>query len=243
MYTAFSPNRFTTSPFNRNSEFHAINQQTLAEQQSTFRIIEKERDNFEGYKSDTYTNSSFPLQPPSNAHQFSFSQTIPAEKFLSAAAQMQHQLQNTSNLIGQACVPQMKFNSPDQQLSSLSNGPVLNPFYSNPQGTNPTGVGPFSPFSMPNFLGNRWNPFEFGAFGPLSSSQPINQNYPFGLVPSFLPGVRILPKRKRLRTAFSPSQLIKLENAFVSNPYMVGQERKELAKQLNLSETQVHICS
>ena len=46
-------------------------------------------------------------------------------------------------------------------------------------------------------------------------------------------------KPKRIRTAFSPSQLLKLEQAFEKNQYVVGQERKELAKSLNLSETQV----
>ena len=47
-------------------------------------------------------------------------------------------------------------------------------------------------------------------------------------------------KPKRIRTAFSPSQLLKLEHAFEKNQYVVGQERKELAKSLNLSETQVN---
>ena len=46
-------------------------------------------------------------------------------------------------------------------------------------------------------------------------------------------------KPKRIRTAFTPSQLLKLENAFESNHYVVGQERKELAKALSLTETQV----
>jgi homeobox protein EMX len=46
-------------------------------------------------------------------------------------------------------------------------------------------------------------------------------------------------KPKRIRTAFTPSQLLKLENAFESNHYVVGQERKDLAKSLNLTETQV----
>ena len=46
-------------------------------------------------------------------------------------------------------------------------------------------------------------------------------------------------KPKRIRTAFSPNQLLKLEQAFEKNQYVVGQERKELAKNLNLSETQV----
>lgn len=46
-------------------------------------------------------------------------------------------------------------------------------------------------------------------------------------------------KPKRIRTAFSPSQLLKLEHAFEKNHYVVGQERKELASKLNLTETQV----
>ena len=50
-------------------------------------------------------------------------------------------------------------------------------------------------------------------------------------------------KPKRIRTAFSPNQLLKLEQAFEKNQYVVGQERKELAKSLNLSETQVRQLS
>lgn len=48
-------------------------------------------------------------------------------------------------------------------------------------------------------------------------------------------------KPKRVRTAFSPGQLLKLEHAFESNQYVVGAERKQLAQALNLSETQVII--
>lgn len=47
-------------------------------------------------------------------------------------------------------------------------------------------------------------------------------------------------KPKRIRTAFSPSQLIQLEDAFNRNHYVVGQERKDLAADLNLTETQVY---
>jgi len=46
-------------------------------------------------------------------------------------------------------------------------------------------------------------------------------------------------KPKRIRTAFSPSQLLRLEHAFEKNHYVVGQERKDLAASLNLTETQV----
>ncbi|XP_022289704.2 uncharacterized protein LOC111101485 [Crassostrea virginica] len=57
------------------------------------------------------------------------------------------------------------------------------------------------------------------------------------------PGLFFQPYRKpkRIRTAFSPSQLLKLENAFEKNHYVVGQERKDLATKLNLSETQVKV--
>ncbi|XP_044628590.1 homeobox protein EMX1 isoform X1 [Equus asinus] len=45
-------------------------------------------------------------------------------------------------------------------------------------------------------------------------------------------------KPKRIRTAFSPSQLLRLERAFEKNHYVVGAERKQLAGSLSLSETQ-----
>ncbi|XP_052228777.1 homeobox protein ceh-12-like [Dreissena polymorpha] len=48
-------------------------------------------------------------------------------------------------------------------------------------------------------------------------------------------------KPKRVRTAFSPTQLLRLEHAFEKNHYVVGQERKELSSSLNLSETQVKV--
>jgi hypothetical protein len=46
-------------------------------------------------------------------------------------------------------------------------------------------------------------------------------------------------KPKRHRTAFTPTQLLKLENAFEKNHYIVGQERRELARHLNLPEARV----
>ncbi|KAL3319217.1 Homeobox protein emx2 [Cichlidogyrus casuarinus] len=48
-------------------------------------------------------------------------------------------------------------------------------------------------------------------------------------------------KSKRIRTAFSPGQLLRLESAFENNRYVVGQERKDLASSLNLTETQVKV--
>ncbi|KAE9550092.1 hypothetical protein FO519_006704 [Halicephalobus sp. NKZ332] len=50
-----------------------------------------------------------------------------------------------------------------------------------------------------------------------------------------------LRKTKRIRTAFSPAQLIHLEKAFESNHYVIGNERKQLAAKLQLTETQVKV--
>ena len=63
------------------------------------------------------------------------------------------------------------------------------------------------------------------------------------LGPADLAGFLLSPfrKPKRVRTAFSPSQLLKLEHAFEKNHYVVGAERKQLAQNLNLTETQVKI--
>jgi hypothetical protein len=69
----------------------------------------------------------------------------------------------------------------------------------------------------------------------------ITTGNPFAspISPFLLPLYR---KPKRIRTAFSPGQLLKLEQAFEKNQYVVGQERKQLAQNLNLSETQVSIA-
>ncbi|KAK0165013.1 hypothetical protein PV328_003571 [Microctonus aethiopoides] len=58
-----------------------------------------------------------------------------------------------------------------------------------------------------------------------------------------IPGFLLQPfrKPKRIRTAFSPSQLLKLEHAFEKNHYVVGAERKQLAQTLSLTETQVKV--
>merc|ERR1719491_1528741 len=95
-------------------------------------------------------------------------------------------------------------------------------------------------------------PMLFGPGGqnPLLGNPQIPREYP--LYPWFIsrrfPGGPHLPefllpfrKPKRIRTAFSPSQLLKLEQAFEKNQYVVGAERKELAKHLNLSETQAKV--
>jgi len=106
---------------------------------------------------------------------------------------------------------------------------------------------PRPPSSLPPFLGLPGS--QFPPSHPLGPQIPreyplhpwfINRHrFPLGHhLPEFLLPFR---KPKRIRTAFSPSQLLKLEQAFEKNQYVVGQERKELAKSLNLSETQVKV--
>lgn len=58
---------------------------------------------------------------------------------------------------------------------------------------------------------------------------------------SLSPGFVACRRPKRIRTAFTPTQLLHLENAFDKNHYIVGTERKQLASYLNLSETQIKV--
>lgn len=51
-----------------------------------------------------------------------------------------------------------------------------------------------------------------------------------------------LDRPKRTRTSFTAEQLYRLEMEFQRCQYVVGRERTELARQLNLSETQVPSC-
>ncbi|XP_050091369.1 homeotic protein empty spiracles-like [Anopheles aquasalis] len=110
------------------------------------------------------------------------------------------------------------------------------------QGQGGGGVGPFShPAGHPIHLGVH------GHHGVARDSYPL---YPWllshhgrNVFPPRFPGNYLLPfrKPKRVRTAFSPSQLLKLEHAFESNHYVVGAERKSLAQALGLTETQVKV--
>lgn len=79
-----------------------------------------------------------------------------------------------------------------------------------------------------------FNPWMFArCAGYLGHRYPVNHDGAF-----LLPPYR---KPKRIRTAFSPAQLLQLEEAFEKNHYVVGQERKELAADLKLTETQVKV--
>jgi len=48
-------------------------------------------------------------------------------------------------------------------------------------------------------------------------------------------------KMKRNRTIFTPKQIERLEQEFAKSQYMIGSDRVELARDLNLSETQVKV--
>ena len=54
-----------------------------------------------------------------------------------------------------------------------------------------------------------------------------------------LPKALDLDRPKRSRTAFAKWQLDALETHFGTNPYLIGEQRTQLAKRLGLSETQV----
>ncbi|CBY21407.1 unnamed protein product [Oikopleura dioica] len=71
----------------------------------------------------------------------------------------------------------------------------------------------------------------FARASPYPTMSPLNpfMNNPF------------LRKPKRIRTAFTPAQLMRLEQEFKKNQYVVGAERKTLAKNLGLTETQVKV--
>lgn len=63
------------------------------------------------------------------------------------------------------------------------------------------------------------------------------------LAGSLATGLRDKPetKKRRKRTIFTSDQLKRLESAFDRQQYLVGTERERLARELNLSETQVKI--
>lgn len=53
--------------------------------------------------------------------------------------------------------------------------------------------------------------------------------------------VTLSQKKKRNRTAFAPSQLLRLEEEFEKCHYLIGHERRRLCTELNLTETQIKV--
>ncbi|NWI35598.1 EMX1 protein, partial [Picathartes gymnocephalus] len=103
----------------------------------------------------------------------------------------------------------------------------------------PEAVGhPALPVGPPQ-LGGSALPHPHPFFGP-QHRDPLNF-YPWVSQESLLLHGPFARKPKRIRTAFSPSQLLRLERAFEKNHYVVGAERKQLASSLSLSETQVKV--
>ncbi|XP_004681039.1 PREDICTED: ventral anterior homeobox 1 [Condylura cristata] len=79
--------------------------------------------------------------------------------------------------------------------------------------------------------------------GPTGSQGPPSQKeHAKGSIREIiLPKGLDLDRPKRTRTSFTAEQLYRLEMEFQRCQYVVGRERTELARQLNLSETQVKV--
>nr|XP_039264127.1 homeotic protein empty spiracles-like [Styela clava] len=93
---------------------------------------------------------------------------------------------------------------------------------------------PFLPGAPPPF--NPWLMRQGRSLHPAPFADPLLRAR-FG----FLMSNPFHRKPKRIRTAFTPAQLLRLEHEFDKNHYVVGAERKQLASSLKLSETQVKV--
>ncbi|KAH3786573.1 homeobox protein Nkx-3.1-like [Dreissena polymorpha] len=108
------------------------------------------------------------------------------------------------------------------------------------------GIPGFPAGQMP--MGPQLHPMLMGGGRDLRHLYPyMADRYPGCFLPRYgmggMPGLFFQPYRKpkRIRTAFSPSQLLQLEKSFEKSHYVVGQERKDLANELQLTETQVKV--
>lgn len=113
----------------------------------------------------------------------------------------------------------------------------------------PNGHSPVSPVMHPLFINQPLHPRDAAMhIGGMGRLYPwLIGHHPASLLGQRFPGhdanllLQPFRKPKRIRTAFSPSQLLRLEHAFEKNHYVVGQERKDLATSLSLTETQVKV--
>ncbi|KAM8848259.1 empty spiracles homeobox 3 [Synchiropus picturatus] len=95
------------------------------------------------------------------------------------------------------------------------------------------------PLSAP--FRSSFGPESWDRFAPwLLPGPPFRDNVPV-LENLVLHSTSLSRKPKRIRTTFSPSQLLQLEQAFEQNHYVVGSARRRLANGLCLTETQVKV--
>nr|BAQ56007.1 homeobox-containing protein EmxB [Eptatretus burgeri] len=106
----------------------------------------------------------------------------------------------------------------------------------------PVGAHPLQPSHHPLFGPPQRDPMTFYPW-LLNRHRYLSHRYPGpdSCAESLLFPGPFARKPKRIRTAFSPSQLLRLEHAFEKNHYVVGSERKQLASSLSLTETQVKV--
>ncbi|KAK5896608.1 hypothetical protein CesoFtcFv8_009750 [Champsocephalus esox] len=132
---------------------------------------------------------------------------------------------SSSSLYGSSG-PDMGLLHPDSHTQSPGGGLPLHPLQIPPQSFFGTGqhreLGFYPWVLRSRYLGHRFQ-------GDDGSPENMLLHGPFSRKP------------KRIRTAFSPSQLLRLERAFEKNHYVVGVERKQLASTLCLTETQVKV--
>uniref|UniRef100_A0A672FMD0 Homeobox protein EMX1-like n=1 Tax=Salarias fasciatus TaxID=181472 RepID=A0A672FMD0_SALFA len=148
----------------------------------------------------------------------------------------------------------LAYSSPPAEALMSYQAPPARPLYQSPDLVFPDGVGHPSLTVAPHQLGGSHlqHPHFFGTQhrDPLGFYPWVLRNRFFGhrfqgesggASPRLLLHGPFARKPKRIRTAFSPSQLLRLERAFEKNHYVVGAERKQLATSLSLSETQVKV--
>ncbi|CAH3122590.1 homeobox protein GBX-2-like [Pocillopora verrucosa] len=90
----------------------------------------------------------------------------------------------------------------------------------------------------------RWTPYPSQSRVTQESSSPpkTTSERPQSSTSAHQGGQKTTSRRtRRVRTAFTPFQLLCLETSFEKNHYVVGSERKQLASYLKLSETQVKV--
>ncbi|XP_067099794.1 homeobox protein EMX1 [Osmerus mordax] len=147
----------------------------------------------------------------------------------------------------------LSYPNPTDAFMNTYQGPTGRSIYQNPELVFPEAVNHHSLTMNPHQLGgpHLQHPHFFGTQhrDPLNFYPWVLRNRFFGhrfqgndvSQDTLLLHGPFARKPKRIRTAFSPSQLLRLERAFEKNHYVVGAERKQLANSLNLSETQVKV--